>query len=61
MSDLVIGCLTLDGEPYKHVREHEATLCIDIEDESSHAYTYINKSQAADIIDHLKRVFELED
>ncbi len=28
-----------------HPREHEATICIDIEDESSHAYTYINKSQ----------------
>ena len=52
---------TLDDEPFKHAIDHEATLCIDIQTDSDHAYTYINKSQAADIIDHLKLVFELEE
>ncbi len=59
MDDLLVDRLVIGGEANLYDGEAEKTVCVDMETHQNYTYTYINKSQAADIIDHLKRVFEL--
>jgi hypothetical protein len=54
-----IGEIQIDDETMVHARETEETVCVDIEYNESHAYTYINKEKAKRIVDHLNKVFNL--
>ena len=54
-----IGEIQIDDETMIHARETEETVCVDINYNESHAYTYINKEKARWIVEHLNRVFNL--
>jgi hypothetical protein len=56
---MITGDLTFEDETMVHARETKPTICIDIEYNEIHAWTYINKEQAKEIIKHLENVFDI--
>jgi hypothetical protein len=56
---MVNGEITIDDKPMIYSGENQPRVCIDIEYNDIHAYTYINKKQSKDIVNHLVKVFDL--